>query len=371
MGSIPADIKILGRTSKEAPDVLFWTGSRYEMNVRASYLTVRIEAQYGGQEQWIAVLVNRALVCRMPLLRGENEIIIFRNRNASEVKNVCIVKEVQPMGGDGPNYIRLTGVETDGEFLPVEEPKMRLLFIGDSITSGEGAMGALSENDWVAQLFSGVNNYAFMTAEALGADYQVVSQSGWGVYCGYNNDYHMNVPGIYDCVCALVTTTSPEGGTAGVCGSLEEYDYSAFEPDVAVINLGTNDGGACGSEAYTDPKTGTVCKMNKGPDGGPDAESTKRFADAAVSFLRKLRAAHPKAYLLWVYGMLGYDMEKAIETAIGQYREQSGDERIGYQRLPDTTPEAFGARCHPGTISHRRAAEVITKRVREIFGNTP
>ncbi|MBO4626471.1 MAG: SGNH/GDSL hydrolase family protein [Lachnospiraceae bacterium] len=371
MGNIPAEIKILGRTSKEAPDVLFWTGSRYEMNVRASYLTVRIEAQYGGQEQWIAVLVNRALVCRMPLLRGENEIIIFRNRNASEVKNVCILKEVQPMGGDGPNYIRLTGVETDGEFLPVDEPKLRLMFIGDSITSGEGAMGAKSENDWVAQLFSGVNNYAFMTAEALGADYQVVSQSGWGVYCGYNNDYHMNVPGIYDRVCALVTTQAPDGSTQGVCGSLEKVDYSSFTPDVAVINLATNDGGACGSDAYTDPETGKVYKMNKGADGGPDVESTERFAEAAVAFLEKLRAVHPKAYLLWVYGMLGTDMERAVNTAIERYRERSGDERVGYQRLPDTTPEAFGARWHPGTISHQRAAEVITNRIREILGSTP
>ncbi len=50
MAKLPVEVKILGRTSKEAPDVLFWTGSRYEMNVKASYLTVHIEAAYGGQE---------------------------------------------------------------------------------------------------------------------------------------------------------------------------------------------------------------------------------------------------------------------------------------------------------------------------------
>ncbi|MBP5460664.1 MAG: GDSL family lipase, partial [Lachnospiraceae bacterium] len=81
------NVKILGRVSKEAPDVLFWTGSRYEMNVRAANLTVHIEAAYGMQEQWIAVVINGALLCRMPLLRGDNEVIIFRNRNAEETKN--------------------------------------------------------------------------------------------------------------------------------------------------------------------------------------------------------------------------------------------------------------------------------------------
>lgn len=363
MAKLPAEVKILGRTSKEAPDVLFWTGSRYEMNVKASYLTVHIEAAYGGQEQWIAVLVNRALVCRMPLLRGENEIIIFRNRNASEVKNVCILKEVQPMGGDGANYIRLTGIDTDGELLSVEEPKLRLAFVGDSITSGEGAMGARCEMDWVAQLFSGYDNYAYKTAEALNADYQVVSQSGWGVYCGYNNDTHMNVPGIYNQVCALVT----ENGE-GVCGSTEPYDFTKFSPDYVIINLGTNDGGAADSEGYTDPETGAVTKMAKGADGTLDAESRAHFTKASEAFLKNLRKVHPKARFLWVYGMLGTVMEGPILEAITAYEKESGDTQISYLRLPDTTEEAFGSRWHPGHLSHERAASAIAEKIRAEIG---
>lgn len=238
---------------------------------------------------------------------------------------------------------------------------MRIQFVGDSITSGEGAVGALSENDWVAQLFSAVDNYAYMTAEALSADYQVVSQSGWGVYCGYNNDIHMNVPGLYDRVCSLVT----EGGKS-VRGSLEEYDYSRFVPDVVVINLATNDSGACTAEAYVDPETGKTYRMCKGADGKLDAESAKHFSDAVVAFLKKLRAAHPEAYLLWVYGMLGVDMENPVLEAITAYREATGDERTGYCRLPDTTPDSFGARCHPGHRSHERAAETIAAKIREL-----
>lgn len=357
-----SNIKILGRTSEEAPDVLFWTGSRYEMNVKASNLTVHIEAAYGMQEQWIAVLVNGALLCRMPLLRGDNEVIVFRNRMDSVVKNVRILKEVQPMGGDGANYIRLTKIETDGTLEPVAEPSCRIEFVGDSITSGEGGIGAHCEMDWVAQLFSAYDNYAYKTAEALGADYQVVSQSGWGVYCGYNNDIHSNIPGIYDTVCSIV---SADG--AGVLGSWEAYDFAKFRPDVVVINLGTNDSGACGAESYTDPETGRQYKLSKSEDGKLDAESAKAFGDAARAFLGKLRKRNGNAYLLWVYGMLGADMEEPILAAIDAYRAQSGDERVGYCRLPDTTKEAFGSRMHPGHISHERAADVIAARIREIL----
>jgi len=363
MAKLPAEVKILGRTSKEAPDVLFWTGSRYEMNVKASYLTVHIEAAYGGQEQWIAVLVNKALICRMPLLRGENEILIFRNRNAEEVKNVRIIKEVQPMGGDGANYIRLTGIDTDGELLPVEEPKLRLAFIGDSITSGEGAFGARCEMDWVAELFSGYDNYTYKTAEALDADYQVVSQSGWGVYCGYNNDIHMNVPGIYDSVCAIVT----ENGKS-VCGSSEPYDFTSFSPDYVILNLGTNDGGAADTEAYTDKETGAVFKMAKGEDGALDAASREHFTKAAKKFLARLREVYPKARILWVYGMLGSLMEDPIREAIAAYEGESGDSLVSYVRLPDTTEEAFGSRWHPGHLSHERAACVIAEKIRSELG---
>ena len=362
MQDMLTNVRILGRTSKEAPDVLFWTGSRYEMNVKASFLTVTIEAVYGGQEQWIAVLVNGAMLCRMPLLNGENKVLVFRNRNAAEVKNVRIVKEVQPMGGDGPNYIRLVGIETDGELVPVDEPKHRLIFIGDSITSGEGGIGAHGESDWVAQLFTAVDNYAYKTAEALSAEYQVVSQSGWGVYCGYNNDIHMNIPGIYDRVCALVT----DGGKS-VCGSMELYDASSFVPDAVIISLGTNDGGACGSEAYTDSETGAVYRTKKNEDGSLDGESLERFTTAAVDFLTKLRSLHGGARFLWVYGMLGAEMEEAILAAIRRYQSLSGDEKISYLRLPDTTPEGFGSRWHPGHLSHERAAAAIADKLRELL----
>jgi len=353
-------IKVLGRTSRQAGDTLFWSGSRYEMNVKAANLTVHIEAAYGSQEQWIAVTLNRVLVCRMPLLRGDNEIILFRNRNAEETKNVRIIKEVQPMGGDGASYIRLTDIETDGELLPVEEPSLRLQFVGDSITSGEGAIGARSEQDWVAQLFSAYDNYTYKTAEALHADYQVISQSGWGVYCGYNNDIHMNVPSLYDHVCSLITVDG-----RGVRGSTKRYDYRRFEPDYVIVNLGTNDFGACAAEAYIDPDSGKSYRLKKGDDGRMDEESRRLFSEAVTKFLTKLRKAHPGAFLVWVYGMLGQELAEPIARTIDAYRESTKDAKVDFLLLPDTTEDAFGARSHPGQLSHERAAATIVQYVSE------
>jgi hypothetical protein len=52
--------------------------------------------------------------------------------------------------------------------------------VGDSITSGEGTVGAVYEEDWISAFFSAENTYPRMVADALSAEYRVISQSGWG-----------------------------------------------------------------------------------------------------------------------------------------------------------------------------------------------
>src|SRR5699024_11865076 len=61
----------------------------------------------------------------------------------------------------------------------------------------EGAIGAVGEEDWVGAFFSAENDYARMTADALGAEYRCICQSGWGVLCGWDNDPRHALPGYY------------------------------------------------------------------------------------------------------------------------------------------------------------------------------
>ena len=84
--------------------------------------------------------------------------------------------------------LQLLEVETDGEFLPLETPKLRLEVIGDSITSGEGGSGAGEEMTWNSFCFNAVDNYAYMAAKELGAVYNCISQSGWGVFCSWEGN---------------------------------------------------------------------------------------------------------------------------------------------------------------------------------------
>ncbi|MBQ8639906.1 MAG: GDSL family lipase [Lachnospiraceae bacterium] len=356
-------VRLVGRTAaSREPGILFWTGSRVLLHVTGSELWVKLEADYETCEPWINIMINGVSVSRQMVQKGISWICVFRGMDAAKAKTVEIVKETQAMSGDPKHLLAVWAFRLDGELLPVEEKKCRLEFIGDSITSGEGAIGSVSEEEWISMWFSSERNYAWLTARALDAEYHVLSQSGWGVLSSWDNNPNGTLPGCYEQICGLQT-----GEQNHANGADQPWDFSSWQPDAVVINLGTNDGGAFNSPAYTDPVTGEVFKQKLLEDGSFDPADLARFQAAVVDFLKKLRRCNPKAKLVWVYGMLGIPMEPAIRAAVEQYRQESGDQEVSYLRLPDTDETSVGARSHPGYLSHERAAETLTDYLRQIL----
>lgn len=305
------EIKVLGRTTaNRKPLTLFWTGSGIECNVRASELWVEIEADYDSYEPWMSVVINGVYVSRRMLNKGREWICLFRGMNQEIVKNVKVLKEVQAMSGDEKHCMQIHAIRIDGSFLPVGEKPYKIEFIGDSITSGEGSIGATIEEDWISMWFSTQNNYARMIGDALNAECRFISQSGWGVYSAWDNNPNGAIPTYYEKVCGLL-----KGEKNKALGALNENDFSSWQPDAIVINLGTNDGGAFNSPEWKDVETGKVYKQRLNEDGTYDEEDLRHFKNAVVAFLNKIRKYNPKTELLWAYGMLGTPMLSSIEEA--------------------------------------------------------
>ncbi|PYE48861.1 SGNH/GDSL hydrolase family protein [Paenibacillus barcinonensis] len=358
-----AHLKIHGRTTaNRTPVTLFWTGSAVELNVQGAELWVEVESAYDHLEPWIRIVINGVPVSRQMLTSGRGWLCIFRGLNPEAVKNVRIIKDVQAMSGDPGCLLQLHAVRTEGVMLPVEEKPYRIEFIGDSITSGEGAIGAKTEEDWVPMWFSALHNYTYMTAEALDAEYRVISQSGWGVLSSWDNNPQGNIPAYYEQVCGLL-----KGERNEKLGAFEPHDFSSWQPDVIVVNLGSNDDGAFHSPAWTDPVTGQVYKQRLNEDGTYHEADLAKFEQAVERFLATLRTNNPCAQIVWAYGMLGATMLPAIYRAVHGYIKQTGDRLVSIIQLPDTTEEMMGARTHPGELSHRRAAEVLTAYIRKIL----
>ncbi len=346
--------RVLGRTSGErSPLSLFWTGAGLELVVRGSELWVEMNADWELFEPWYSFEVNGVVFSRRMARKGEEKVCVFRGMDPSVPKRVRILKDTQATPSDPKNLLQIVSVESDGTFLPVPEPALKLEFIGDSITSGEGDIGAPSELDWISLFFSIEKNYAYRAALDLGADFRIFSQSGWGVCCGWDNNPRCALPSYYDEVCGVVSGARNEALGAGA-----ENDFAAWQPDAVFINLGTNDCGAFSQPAWHDEKTGETFQNRRLPDGAFHPEDLARLANAVKAFLKHLRLRNPKAALVWVYGMLGHELEPTIRDAVESYCAETGDRNAAYLSLTDDV-EHRGCRSHPGPLAHETAAREI------------
>ncbi|MGN0478122.1 MAG: SGNH/GDSL hydrolase family protein [Hominenteromicrobium sp.] len=348
-----------GRTNGETePLTLFWTASGLEVNVRAAELWVELQAGWSLHEPWYSFEVNGVFFSRRMAKQGTERVCIFRGMNPDTVKNVRIIKDTQAMNADPESVLQICALETDGAFEPVEPRALKLEFIGDSITSGEGDIGAKAEEDWISMFFSAQNNYAVMTGRALNADIRVISQSGWGIGCAWDNNPHGALPPVYEEVCGLLSGAKNEA-----LGAHRANDFAAWQPDYVFINLGTNDCGSFNQPAWRDEKTGETFQNRREPDGSFCAADLERLQGKATAFLRTLRRCNPKAELVWIYGMLGLELAPALEAAVARYKAETGDAHAAFLALTDDLPNR-GCRNHPGVGAHRTASEELTAYIR-------
>lgn len=335
---------------------LLWGGSGLELCFTGSELHLLLEADFTTAEPWLAAELNGAALLRMPMGRGSQRISLFRGMTPGVPKRVRILKETQPISDDLAHRLWVRGLEwEDGKFLPVPEAACRLEFIGDSITSGEGVVGAIQETDWTPALFSASRTWAKLTADLLGADFRLISQSGWGVRSSWDNNPFHTLPSIYDQVCA--PAIGPQNETMG---TQLPHDFRSWTPDAVIVNLGTNDAGAMNSPPWTGPE-GRRFQQTRGK------ENLLLLENEAVDFLKAIRRHNPGAKLVWAYGMIENSLSPWLERAVIRFREETGDRAAYFLRLPAAVDETMGSRMHPGPFCHQAAAEITAKFLRDIL----
>lgn len=354
-------IKIHGRVGTNTDRLtLFWTASGFECNITGTEFWIEVEVSYHTFEPWFSYTINGDWIARQALPCGRYWIPLFRNMNPNLVKNVRFFKDSQAMHVDGDCLIQIHSIRYDGEFSNVQDSPMKIEFIGDSITSGEGLFGATTEWDWIPMFFSSLRDYSYLTSKLLNAEYRVFSQSGWGVYHSWDNNPKASIPQYYQQICGVMNC-----GKAVSEGSTSAHDFSSWVPDYIVVNLGTNDEAAFHQPAWIDEQ-GISHQFHMNEDGTYNANDISKFEHAVSDFLQQLRICNPNAQIIWCYGMIGYSFENPILRGIEFYQTQSEDCNIHYLRLPSVTDKTYGSREHPGYLCHQQAAKVLAEYIKSL-----
>lgn len=350
-------VRTLGRHTSRDPLTLFWTAGGIELDFTGSELWADFHADYQTMEPWISVELNGVWLARFAVNPGDSRMCLFRGMTPGITRHVRLLKDGQAMPDDPAHLLQITGLEyAGGEFLTLPAPRYRLEFVGDSITSGEGAIGAVTETDWAGAFFSAENHYARMTADALHAEYRCISQSGWGIAAGWDNNPHHILQPYYTKVCGVAA-----GSRNAALGAQQENDFAAWRPDAVIVHLGTNDNGAFDRPAWHDPDTGESFQLRRLGSGDFLPEDAQKVSDGVQSFLSLIREKNPQAQLVWCIGMLGTRILPVLQAGITQYQAASGDDRVRLLELPAAADGTLGALQHPGAANHREAAAVLTE----------
>ena len=217
---------------------------------------------------------------------------------------------------------------------PTEEKVFRVEFVGDSITCGYGVDGVLGD------LYSTSNEdatkaYAYLTARELDVDYSVVSFSGYGIISGYTE---LEVPRTE---CLVPDYYRTMGNSYGRFANRLDpadvaWDFDSFSADVVVINLGTNDASYCRDVP----------------------ERHRAFIDGYKRFLCDVRECNRLAVILCTLGIMDDRLNGAMETAVAEYMDESGDADVRTMLFVPQNMEKDGAAVdwHPSAVTHRKAA---------------
>lgn len=232
-------------------------------------------------------------------------------------------------------------VTDDGAVIaPTAEKPLKIEFIGDSITCGYGVDDSNINSEFSCEAENSMKSYAYVTAELLGADYSLFSYSGYGIISGYSGDGVRNtrelLPPYYES-CGF--SYSSVNGT-----KLQDipWDFSAFVPDIIVLNLGTNDNSFC---AFHN-------------------ESYREFEDSYLAFLKVVRRCNPNAHIICSLGIMLTEPIPYIENAV----KRLGDSNVSVFRYTmQNGLLGFGSNWHPSEDTQRRAGEELAEYIKSIL----
>ena len=330
-----SNIRLMGRMDyTRQPLALDWTGSGMEFRFRGTDCWAKLEAPAASPVMWMIVLADGAPVTRFPVEPGIRMYPLLLGLEAEQERTVTLMKETQCMPGNPEATVLLHSLRIAGELLELPKRERKIEFIGDSLTSGEGALAARDNMEWVTPWFTSRGNYSWYVCNALNAERSILSQSGWGCCWDYQHTEANNMSDAYEYTVGVLN-----GPEAEARGCWKPWNFSAWQPDIVCIRLLTND------------NNGMIERQSF-------EEDKEKVIQGAISLIRKVRRLNPQAKIVWILPGTDCRPELAAEAV---WRIQKEMKDVYAFTIPDYGPEDMGARWHPNAEYNKRVGLMLAE----------
>lgn len=264
----------------------------------------------------------------IPLSKDDESIDVTIASNLTEGTHTVTVFKRQ----DGSHYLDLQGflVNETADILPPAtlRPARRMEVYGDSVSAGEVseavAYAGKPDPDHDGQYSNSWYSYAAITARNLNAELHDIAQGGASLLDGigwFNGPDYVGMESIYDKI-----DYNPS------LGSVKQWDFSRYDPDVVIVALGQND-------AHPDD----FMKIDY------HSPTSREWRAHYASFLHTLRRLRPHALIICTTTILEHDAswDTAIDDAVRSVNDPkivhflyslNGRGTPGHIRIP----EAYG-----------------------------
>lgn len=304
-----------------------WSGSTITAGFEGTEISIVLKILRNGpygEDDYFNVTVDNGQPYVLKITKGTDKYVL-----ASGLKNgyhtVAVTKRTEgPFGG----LIQFEGFDYGtGKAAPAPARRERRIEIyGDSISAGYGNEGTgtgFRLNEENADL-----TYASITAKNLNAEYTAIALSGHGVHKSLSQS---------------TTEVTPKYFDSNLYKTSSTYRFNQPDPDVVIINLGTNDYAI----------------------GVSDADYYASLTD----FVAKIRRKYPDAYIvLTTCGGTNRPID-LLQQLVDTRKAKYGDEKIGrFIGDFEDLNGAFGADGHPSVYGHTQLANQLTDYLKEKLG---
>lgn len=336
------NVKIIGRYyQKNDVTWIVYSGSAIEFIAVGNYIELTLVGDQNifQEEQYrprYSIYVNDNPIIDTKMNDLESSIQFKIPDHSAKIK-VMLLSEAQN-GGVGIKNIKINSCPEEHELviLPLVNRKLKIEFIGDSITCAYGVEAPNQTFPFTTTTENFSRSYAYLASQILNADYSAVALSGHGIVSGYSNGDKW-AEGIMPLYYEKISKNTEYPG---------DWDFKNNKYDVVFINLGTNDANYVNADRK---------------------ERKDEFVQEYVNFLKTVRKHNPDSYIICTLGTLNpKDMPELVKEAV----ELFGDEKTSYFDSPvQDMNDGLGADWHPSKITHIKLSKLVAEKISAVLNN--